>query len=249
MRKTREFFGKLDWKLILFPIVFLLSAYASYLLLRSYFSPALRPSIIFLMVLASVTIAFVLTGLIFAIFILCLLTLFAPINSHFFNKYLKTVKQDASAGVAIILGRPNWFKFKGWYKINFTKREMELIFGYLGKRWLDFRVYPHASFEDIEKIMGDSSIREVFFCGHGDSHTFRLTTDETIFYCDFKGPKYKKDFVHQVHCGTKDGSDRRLIDYVVPEENRGQCFYFPKSITSRDIRKEFERRIERLTSH
>ena len=247
MRKTREFFSKLDWKLILFPIVFLLSAYASYLLLRSYFSPALRPGFIFLMVLASVTMAFVLTGLIFAIFILCLLTLFAPINSYFFNKYLKTVRQDASAGVAVILGRPNWFKFKGWYKVNFTKREMELIFKYLGKRGLGFRIYPRASFEDVEEIMGNSSIWEVFFCGHGDSHTFRLTTDETIFYCDFKGdPKYKKEFVHQVHCGTKDGSDRRLIDYVVPEENWDRCFYFPKSITSRDIRKKFEEWIEKL---
>lgn len=246
MNKLRDFFSKLDWKLILFPIVFLLSAYASYLVLTLYLRPASHRDFILVLILASVGIALILTSVIFVIFVICLFTLFAPLNNYRFNKYLKTVKQDESARVAIILGYPNWFQFNGWYKINFTKYEIELIFKYLGLQGKTFRVYPRASFEDIEKIMADSNVREVFFCGHGNSHTFKLSTDKTVFYCDFKDPKYKKDLVHQVHCGTIDGKDKRLIDYVVPIENRVECFYFPKLITSWDIRKEFKRRIKVL---
>jgi len=247
MSRLREFFGKLDWKLIVFPVVFLLSGYASYLVLTLYIYPASHPYFILVLVLASFGVALILTSVIFVIFIICLLTLFAPLNSYRFNKYLKTVKQDGSARVAIILGYPNWFHFNGWYKINFTKYEIELLFKYLDKQGKTFRIYPRAGFEDVEKIMADANVREVFFCGHGDSHVFKLSTDKTLFYCDFKDPRYKKDFVHQVHCGTMDGKDRRLIDYVVPVENRGECFYFPKLITSRTIRKEFKRRIEVLS--
>ena len=247
--KIKLFLDELDWKLILLPVIFVVSGYCSYLVLETYTHPTAHPHFILLIVLASVAIALILTSLVFTIFMICLITLFAPVNSRRFNKYLKTVAQDPAAKVAIVLGYPNWLKFKGWYKINFTKYEIELIFKYLKMRGETFRIYQRATPEDVMLIMSDPTIQEIFFCGHGDSHVFCLSSDKTIFYCDFKGDlKYKKEFVHQVHCGTKNDADKRLIDYVVPEENRGQCFYFPKSITSRDIRKEFERRIEKLAT-
>jgi hypothetical protein len=242
MNKLREFFTKLDWKLILLPVVLVVSAYTSYLVVISYIHPTAHPHFILLIIFISLGI----TSLVFVLFLICLTILYAPISSYFFDKYLKTIKQDASAKVAIILGYPNWFLFNGWYKTNFTKYEIRLIFRYLEKMGKSFRIYPHASLEDVEKIMADANIREVFFCGHGDSHAFKLSSDKTVFYCDFKDPKYKKDFVHQVHCGTPDGKERRLIDYVVPKENWAECFYFPKLIYSKDIRRYFEKKIKAL---
>lgn len=246
MNKMGEGFKELDWKLISLPVVFMLSGYGSYLMLSLYVHPTSHPYLILALVLASIAIAFILTSLIFSLFIVCLTTLYAPVNSYFFKKYFETVEQDEAAKVVIILGYPNWFHLKGWYKINFTKHEIELIFKYLGKQGKTFRVYQRASAEDVERVMADANIREVFFCGHGDSHVFKLSTDKTIFYCDFRDPKYKKDFVHQVHCGTEDGKNRRLIDYVVPKDNWPECFYFPKLIRTGDIRREFKRKIEAL---
>jgi len=74
----------------------------------------------------------------------------------------------------------------------------------------------------------------------GSSHIFQLSIDEILYYCDFNNPKYKKEFVHQIHCGTTHG--KSLVDYVVPLENRGSCFFFRKPINGFDILKELKRR-------
>jgi hypothetical protein len=105
----------------------------------------------------------------------------------------------------------------------------------------DFSFYPDADFNDVEKIMSDKTIKEVYFLGHGDSHSFKLNTDEILYYCDFNDPKYSKEFVHQVHCGTPHG--KSLIDYVVPEKNRNKCFLFRKPIDSLDVKKEFKKKM------
>jgi hypothetical protein len=116
---------------------------------------------------------------------------------------------------------------------------------YLKKKNQNFSFYTKAGFADVEKIMSDKNIKEVYFFGHGDSHTFQLNTDEVLYYCEFNDQeKYGKEFVHQVHCGTPHG--KSLIDYVVPEENRSKCFFFDKSITGPEIIKEFKRRTVEL---
>ncbi len=95
--------------------------------------------------------------------------------------------------------------------------------------------------------MVDKDIKEVYFVGHGDSHSFKLKGDKVLYYCDFNDPvKYGKEFVHQVHCGTSYG--KSLIDYVVPKENRAKCFFFGKQINSNDIEKEFKRRIRDIVN-
>ena len=131
------------------------------------------------------------------------------------------------------------YTFKYAVKGNYYLLDVKAIIKYLElKRGNDFSFYLNASIDDVYKIMADDNVREVFFVGHGDSHTFVLDNDTEIFYCEFNNEKYKKDFVHQVHCGTKHG--KSLIDYVVPEENKSKCFFFRKEVSSRDIRKWFK---------
>jgi len=104
----------------------------------------------------------------------------------------------------------------------------------------DFSFYPRAGLVDVENIMRNKNISEVYILGHGNSHEFQLGTDEILYYCEFNDPKYTKQFVHQVHCGDKHG--KSLIDYVVPEENRARCFFFREPITGPKIIRELKKR-------
>lgn len=168
-----------------------------------------------------------------------------PINDYFLEKYLKNFKKNVPAEVVVILGQSDFFKLEAWIKPNFFKSEISWLIRYLNARKQNFSFYPKARLKDVEKIMSDKSIKEVYFFGHGDSHTFQLNTDEILYYCEFNdSEKYGKDFVHQVHCGTPNG--KSLIDYVVPKKNKNKCFLFRKTIHSFDIEKEFKKRIKNI---
>jgi hypothetical protein len=170
-----------------------------------------------------------------------MLVIIYPINNYLSAQYLKKFKKNVPAHTVIILGQTDWFKLEGWLKTNFLKDEIEALVCYLKAKKQDFSFYTSASLEEVEKIMADKIIKEVYFFGHGDSHRFQLKTDEILYYCEFNNPKkYGKEFVHQVHCGTVDG--KSLIDYVVPMENREKCFLFRKPINNSDIRNEFKKR-------
>lgn len=178
------------------------------------------------------------------VLILCapIIAILIPTLAYFVKRYLRNFKQNVPANTVIILGRYDWFKFEAWVKPNFLKREIEPLVKLLEAQKRDFSFYPNASREDVEKIMGDRNIKEVYFLGHGDSHCFQLGNDDILYYCDFNDLKYGKEYVHQVHCGTTHG--KSLIDYVVPEGNEAECFLFRRSINSSDIQKEFKRRIK-----
>jgi len=174
-----------------------------------------------------------------------ILAIVFPIQNYRLKKYLLNFKQNIPTEVVIVLGHSDWFKLGAWLRNNFLKSEIAALVKCLHTKEQDFSFYPKASIEDVEKIMSNKSIKEVYFFGHGDSHTFQLNTDEYLYYCDFNNyQKYGKEFAHQVHCGTPDG--KRLIDYVVPEGNRTKCFFFNKSINSFDIKKEFKRMTEEV---
>lgn len=182
------------------------------------------------------------------IFFYPIIAIVYPIDNYLSRKYLKNFKQNIHASAVIVLGQSDWFKLEGWIKPNFSKSDIKVMVDYLKERKQDFSFYTKASFSDIEKIMSDRNIEEVYFLGHGDFYTFLLNTDEILYYCDFNDyEKYGKQFVHQVHCGTPDG--KSLIDYVVPMENRGKCFFFRKPINSFDIEREFKSRITNIRKH
>ncbi len=175
-------------------------------------------------------------------FVSPVVAIYLPFQNYFLKQYLRKFKQNEPAEVVVVLGRYNWYMLEAWIKPNFFKKEIKTLVDLLYAKKRSFSFYSNASLTDVEIIMRDKNIKEVYFFGHGDSHTFQLNTDEILFYCEFNDPKYEKEFVHQVHCGTKEG--KSLIDYVVPRENRSKCFMFRKSITGPDIVKEFKKRIK-----
>jgi hypothetical protein len=165
-------------------------------------------------------------------------------ENHLVNKFLKKQPKNALAEVAIVLGHPNWSKTEAWFKMNSARGELKRLVELLQVKKQTFSFYPNATQQDVQGIMADKSIKEVYFMGHGSSHKFQLSTDDILYYCDFNDVKYGKEFVHQVHCGTPDG--KSLVDYVVSEENKAGCFFVRKLIRPDQIHKEFKRRIKTL---
>jgi hypothetical protein len=158
---------------------------------------------------------------------------------------LKRYKQNEHAEAVLIVGHSNWHELIDWFKPNLFRGEAKSIIRYLEKRKETFSFYLDASPNDIEKIMEDKNVREVYFCGHGSSHSFRLDSDWITYYCEFNNQKYRKDFIYQVHCGTKYG--KNPADYnIIPEENKNKCLMPRKPITYLGIRREFNRRTKKL---
>ena len=172
--------------------------------------------------------------------------LISPFRDRLMTGYLQRFKQNQPAEVVVILGRSNWLTLEGWLKPIYIKSDIKWLVEYLTTKGQDFSFYPSATSEDVERIMGDPCVKEVYFLGHGSSHGFELVTGEILYYCEFNDSKYSKAFAHQVHCGTPYG--KSLLDYVVPAENRAKCFFFRKPINSIFIRKEFKRRIGEVAS-
>lgn len=176
------------------------------------------------------------------IFVAPLMAIIIPVIQLFIKRYLRQFKQNVPAEVVIILGHSDWTKLEAWIKPNSTVSELKLLVKYLQMKKQDFSFYPRAGIEDVERIMVDDNVREVYFFGHGSSHVFQLNTDDILYYCEFNNPKYGKDFVHQVHCGTPDG--KSLVDYVVPDGNKSGCFLIRKPITGQRIMREFKKKIK-----
>ena len=170
------------------------------------------------------------------------MAIYLPIENFNVKKDLAGFKQNVSAEVAIVLGHSDLFKLQAWVKPNVFKREIKWLVQLLEAKKQDFSFFRTATFRDVENIMTDQNIKEVYFLGHGDSHSFKLYTGEILYYCDFNDPKYAKDYVHQIHCGTLHG--KSLVDYTVPEQNRDKCFLFRRKINGSDVERELKKRIE-----
>lgn len=167
-----------------------------------------------------------------------------PIAYYRSKRFINKLMQNKPAEVVIILGRSDWLTYKAWIKPNYFSSELKVLIKYLKKKGQKFSFYPDATIENIWEIMKDTSVKEVYFFGHGDSHIFCLNTNEILYYCDFKKEGIQKEYVHQIHCGTKSGTP--LMKYIVPEEHWQDCFFFPEEITGDKIIKEFKQRTEKL---
>jgi hypothetical protein len=162
------------------------------------------------------------------------------------KKYLSKVNQDIPKSAVVVLAYYDIYNIKYGMKPNYDFGNIKAIVNYLKISTRDdFSFYVKASRNDVDEIMADKNVREVLFVGHGDSHTFVLNLEDEIYYCDFNSPIYFKDFVHQVHCGTKGG--KSLVDYIVPEENKSKCFFFRKTVRSADMNKWFKNRTKEIT--
>lgn len=155
------------------------------------------------------------------------------------KKYISDIEQNVHKSAVVILAHYDRYHFKYSMKPNYDISNIKNIVNFLKrKRGNDLSFYCNASVSDVEAIMSDNKVKEVLFVGHGDSHVFVLSLDDEIYYCDFNDKRYRKDYVHQVHCGH--GSGKHLSDYVIPKENIGKCFLPYKTIRTRDIDKWFK---------
>jgi hypothetical protein len=237
--KFAKFVQKVEFKLVLF-IAYVLGLICVWIYSRQ-FLPVIIMHLFFILIVAIIYFWEDLLVLVFSPLILILM----PIQRLFIKRYLAKFNQNEAAEVVIILGHPNWFMLQGWLKHILMTSDIKSLVEYLEAKKQNFSFYPTASIADVEKIMSDKNIKEVYFFGHGNSHGFELSNDEFLYYCEFNNPKYQKEYVHQVHCGDPDG--KSLVDYVVPEENRDKCFFFRKPINSLFILREFKRRKKELT--
>lgn len=158
------------------------------------------------------------------------------------EKYLREFPQNVHAEVVVVLGHADWSKTMAWFKPNSGRGEVKALVKLLLIKRQNFSFYPNATQNDVEEIMSDKTVKEVYFVGHGSSHVFQLGTEDIVYYCDFHDAKYGKEYVHQIHCGTPDG--KSLVDYVVPEGNRSGCFFVRKLLRTGQIEKELKRRTE-----
>jgi len=173
-----------------------------------------------------------------------LIALLSVINEFQVRRYLRNFNLNKPKEVVVVLGHSDWSKLEAWIKPNFSVYELKILVKYLKKRNIDFSFFDKANIEEINKIMADKKVKEVYFYGHGDSHVFQLCTDDYLYYCDFNDKKFKKDFIHQIHCGTKHG--KSLIDYVVPEKNKDKCFLIRKPINGFFIEKYFKKEMKKI---
>jgi hypothetical protein len=247
--KFERFVAKIQFKLIFFLVyaVSLVGTFIHRLAIGHHPATALvSVGIVHLLFILIVGLVYFLPEL-FMFFFSPVFLVMSPIQHFLARRYLRRFEQNQPSEVVIILGHPDWYKLEGWLKPIFFKSEMEWLVKYLRTKKQDFSFYPNASFEDVEKIMSDKAVKEVYFYGHGTSHEFELATGEALYYCEFNDPKYRKTYAHQVHCGTRQG--KSLIDYIVPPENRTQCFFFRKPINAPLIIREFKRRTSEVRSH
>lgn len=149
-------------------------------------------------------------------------------------------KVNIPAEMTVILPGVDWGKLRAWVKLNSHLDEIRAVVAFAKTRGRDCSLFIGPDFAEVERIMADKNVREVCFVGHGGAHFFRLNTTDLLPYCVFADrEKYGKDFVHQIHCGTQYG--KRLIDYVVPEANRAQCFFATGEINGNFIEAELKR--------
>lgn len=149
------------------------------------------------------------------------------------------VKQNVRLCTVVIVTNFNWYNIEYYINASPTYNDVKIIVEYLLKYRKDFSFYLKPSKEDIDKVMSDSKVREVYFLGHGNSDKFQINVNEVLEYKNFNDKKYYKDFVHQVHCGSKNG--RPLRYYIVPKKNWRKCFFFRKGINEEFIVNYFKR--------
>lgn len=152
----------------------------------------------------------------------------------------RNVRQNTPSPATVILGYADWSCLEAWIKPNNAPADIKALIPLLKARGRDFSFYAHASKDDVFSLMGDKSVMEVYFVSHGHTSGFMLNNETMIDYEDFSDGKYRKEYAHQIHCGSGEG--RSLIEIVVPEANRGECICFKSLTTSNAIVRELRKR-------
>ena len=151
------------------------------------------------------------------------------------------VKQNIPTKTVVIVTNFNWYDIDFYINTSPTHNDVIWLVKYLLEFRKDFSFYLRPTKKDVETIMSNKKVREVYFLGHGSSSEFQISVTESINYKDFNNKKYFKDFVHQVHCGDKYGKPLRY--YVVPKKNWKRCFFVRKKIAEKEIVEYFKNKV------
>lgn len=149
------------------------------------------------------------------------------------NLVKEGVKQNVHSRTVVLATNFKWYEIDYYLNTSPTHNDVKELVKYLVQSKKDFSFYLKPSRKDIEDVMSDKKVREVYFLGHGNSWKFQINTMDLLKYKEFDDKKYYKDFVHQVHCGTKYGKPLRC--YVVPKKNWKKCFFVREKIAEKYI--------------
>ena len=155
------------------------------------------------------------------------------------NLLTEKVKQNINSRTVVLVTNFKWYEIDFHINASPTHYEIKELVKYLINFKEDFSFYLKPTREDIEKVMADKKVREVYFVGHGNSSEFQINNTDSLKYKEFDDEKYFKDFVHQIHCGTKYG--KPLRHYTVPKNNWRYCFFVRKTTNERVITNYFKK--------
>lgn len=172
---------------------------------------------------------------IFPVVFLFFLSLSRKINKYFLKE---DINQNTHKKIVVIVTHFSWYNLNFYINNSPTPDDIIAITKYLKNSNKEFSFYLKSSRDDIEKIMRDKKVREVYFLGHGDSDKFQIDANNSAKYIEFNNKKYSKNYVHQIHCGSKKGIPLRY--YVVPKKNWKQCYFKRDVIKEKDIVKYFK---------
>ncbi len=134
--------------------------------------------------------------------------------------YLGNIKKNMPSKTVIVIGKCEYKSPNFWFAPNY---DLDLLFlvKYLKLKDEDFSIYKNVDIETLDGIMSNENIKSVYLFGHGRRHGFGIDSNTVVDYCRYNDPKYKKDYVYQIHCNHQKGNS--LVEYVVDEKNRKEC--------------------------
>lgn len=144
--------------------------------------------------------------------------------------------KNIPAETVIVIGKNEYLKPSFWIAPNYDTGLLTMV-NYLRMRGKPFSIYYEASRKTLDDIMADEKIRTVLLVGHGRRHGFGIDKSTVVDYCSYSSPKYRKDFVYQIHCNQGKGTS--LVEYVVPKENQQDCIPEHGYMTNLSINRMF----------
>lgn len=133
---------------------------------------------------------------------------------------LRKVKKNIPSKSVIIVGKTDYKSPRFWFSPNY---DLDLLFlvEYLRVKKEDFSIYENIDIKTLDRIMSNKDIKTVYLLGHGRRHSFAVDSKIVVDYCRYDDPKFRKDFVYQLHCNH--GGGKSLVEYVVPKDNWKEC--------------------------
>jgi hypothetical protein len=142
------------------------------------------------------------------------------ITEFFLRRRLSHTLKNVPAETVVVIGKNNYSKPSFWVSPNYDT-DLLLIVKYLRMLGKPFSIYYDTSVETLDAIMANEKIRTVYLIGHGRRHGYAIDGNTVVDYCRYNNPKFKKDYVYQIHCNHGRGTS--IVEYVVPNENQNEC--------------------------